>query len=170
MDAMPARPAWLSRINEICLELGSLPRPFVDRATLEGLLQVGRRRAQQILAPCVSDHVGASGVADRDAVIRRLRDIAAGEQERFEIERRQKVADLIQRLRQERIESPQILVEAPIRVLSQQLRNLPEGVSIAPGRITVEFAEPRQALEKLLALAMALSNDYEAFVARLPRF
>jgi hypothetical protein len=55
-------------------------------------------------------------------------------------------------------------------VLSQQLRNLPEGVSIAPGRITVEFAEPRQALEKLLALAMALSNDYEAFVARLPRF
>jgi hypothetical protein len=103
-------------------------------------------------------------------VIRRLRDIAAGEQERFEIERRQKVADLIQRLRQERIESPQILVEAPIRVLSQQLRNLPEGVSIAPGRITVEFAEPRQALEKLLALAMALSNDYEAFVARLPRF
>jgi hypothetical protein len=48
-------------------------------------------------------------------------------------------------------------------VFSQQLRNLPAGVSIAPGRITVEFAEPRQALEKLLALAMAIGNDYEQF-------
>jgi hypothetical protein len=160
---MPARPAWISRINEICSELESLRRPFVDRATLEVLLQVGRRRAQQILAPCVSHQVGSSGLAARDAVIRHLREIAAGEQERFEIERRHKVADVIEKLRRERIESPQVLVEAPVRVFSQQLRNLPAGVSITPGRITVEFTEPRQALEKLLALAMAIGNDYEQF-------
>jgi hypothetical protein len=48
MDSMPARPAWIGRINEICTELERLPRPFVDRSTLEALLQVGRRRAQQI--------------------------------------------------------------------------------------------------------------------------
>jgi hypothetical protein len=54
-------------------------------------------------------------------------------------------------------------MEAPVRVLSQQLQNLPAGVSIAPGRIIVEFTEPRDALEKLLALAMAIGNDYEAF-------
>jgi hypothetical protein len=73
------------------------------------------------------------------------------------------VADVIEKLRRERIESPQVLVEAPVRVFSQQLRNLPAGVSIAPGRITVEFTEPRQALEKLLALAMAIGNKYEQF-------
>jgi hypothetical protein len=44
---MPASPRWLSRINEICTELASLPRPFVDRATAEAVLGVGRRRAQQ---------------------------------------------------------------------------------------------------------------------------
>ena len=34
MGFVPARPAWISRINEICTELERLPRPFVDRATL----------------------------------------------------------------------------------------------------------------------------------------
>jgi hypothetical protein len=149
MGSMPARPAWISRINGICSELESLPRPFVDRSTLESVLQVGRRRAQQILAPCVSDHVRANGLADREAIIRRLSEIAAGEEDRFEIKRRHKVAGVIEKLRRERIESPQVLVEAPVRVLSQQFRRLPAGVTIAPGRITVEFTEPQQALEKL---------------------
>jgi hypothetical protein len=38
MRFVPARPAWISRINEICSELERLPRPFVDRSTLEALL------------------------------------------------------------------------------------------------------------------------------------
>jgi hypothetical protein len=160
---MPARAAWISRINEISTELERLPRPFIDRSTIEVLLQVGRRRAQQILAPCVSDRVGANGLAERDTVIRRLHEIAEGQEEHFETERRRKVAYVIEKLRRERIESPQVLIEAPVRVLSQQLLNLPAGVAITPGRITVEFTEPQQALEKLLALAMAIGNDYELF-------
>jgi hypothetical protein len=95
--------------------------------------------------------------------MRRLREMAAGEEEHFEIARRRKVAGAIEKLRLERIEQPQVLVEAPVRVVSQQFRNLPAGVTIAPGRIIVEFAEPKQALEKLLALAMAIGNDYEHF-------
>ena len=56
---MPAKPGWFSKINEVIRELEALPRPFVDRAAVEFLLGVGRRRAQQILAPCIMDHVGA---------------------------------------------------------------------------------------------------------------
>ena len=52
---MPAKPLWYSRIHEIVRELDALPRPFVDRATVEFLLGVGRRRAQQILAPCITE-------------------------------------------------------------------------------------------------------------------
>jgi len=96
-------------------------------------------------------------------VIRRLHEIAEDQEEHFEVERRRKVAEVIEKLRRERIESPQVLIEAPVRIMSQQLRNLPAGVSITRGRITVEFAEPREALEKLLALAMAIGNDYELF-------
>jgi hypothetical protein len=41
---MPAKPLWYSRIHLIIQNLQSLPRPFVDRPTVEFLLGVGRRR------------------------------------------------------------------------------------------------------------------------------
>jgi hypothetical protein len=160
---MPASPRWLSHINEICAELSSLPRPFVDRATAEAVLGVGRRRAQQLLAPCISDHVGSNGLADREVFIRHLRALAAGEDRDFERGRRRRVASVLDGLRRERLERPQLPVEAPHRILTQELADLPAGVTLAPGHITVEFREPREALEKLLALAMAVSNDFEGF-------
>jgi hypothetical protein len=130
---------------------------------LEFLLGVGRRRAQQILAPCVVDRVGTSGLADRDALITRLEKIAEGDEGFYEIERRRNVANLIGALRQERIAQPQLLVEAPTAVVNQAFETLPAGVRLEPGRILVEFDQPQQGLEKLLALAMAISNDFDSF-------
>jgi hypothetical protein len=161
---MPAKPAWLSRINDVILHLESLPRPFVDRPTVEFLLAVGPRRAQQIMAPCVSDHIGSSGLADRHALISHLRHLANGEDGVYELQRRRKVATLLAQLRQQRLEQPRLLVEAPLQVVSQEFTNLPAGVRLEPGRITVDFDQPQQALEKLLALAMAISNDFDRFV------
>ena len=63
----------------------------------------------------------------------------------------------------DRLERPQLLVEAPVQVLTQEFENLPSGVGLEPGRITVTFEQPQQALEKLLALAMAISNDFDHF-------
>ena len=145
------------------LELQGLPRPFVDRATVEFLLGVGRRRAQQILAPCVTDRVGTNGLADRDALIAHLRRLAEGDDGYYERQRRRKVAAVLAALQKERLERPQLLVEAPVQVLAQQFANLPAGVTVERGRITVEFVEPQQALEKLLALAMAIGNDFDRF-------
>jgi hypothetical protein len=121
------------------------------------------------MAPCVTNHVGTSGVADRDALIERLKQIADGQEAFYEIERRRKVARLITDLRQQRIEQPQLLVEAPTAVMNQEFENLPEGVTLEPGRITVEFADPQQGLEKLLALAMAISNDFDLFERQVDR-
>jgi len=160
---MPAKPAWLSQINDIVRELEALPRPFVDRATVEFLLGVGRRRAQQILAPCVTDRVGASGLADRDSLIDRLRRVADGEDGYYERQRRRKVGQILAQLHKERLERPQLLVEAPVQILTQEFENLPAGVRLEPGQITVTFDQPQEALEKLLALAMAISNDSDLF-------
>jgi hypothetical protein len=60
-------------------------------------------------------------------------------------------------------ERPRLLVEAPTQFLNQEFANLPPGVHLGPGRIIVEFTSPQHALEKLLALAMAISNDFERF-------
>jgi hypothetical protein len=160
---MPAKPAWLSKISEVICQLEALPRSFVDRATVEFLLGVGRRRAQQIMAPCITDRVGANGLADRRALIAYLRRLSEDEEGYYERQRRRKVAAILVQLQKERMERPQLLMEAPIEVLAQELENLPDGVRLEPGRITVTFDQPQQALEKLLALAMAVSNDFDRF-------
>jgi hypothetical protein len=160
---MPAKPSWYSKLDDVIRELERLPRPFVDRATLEFLLGVGRRRAQQILAPCITERVGTNGLADRDALILRLRRVAEGDDSYYERQRRRNVAQILAQLQKDRRERPQLLVEAPSRVVNQEIENLPVGVCLEPGRITLTFDQPQQALEKLLALAMAISNDFELF-------
>ena len=160
---MPAKPVWYSKINDIVRELQSLPRPFVDRATVEFLLGVGRRRAQQIMAPSITHRVGANGLADRDAFIAHLRRLADADDGFYERQRRRHVAETLSRLQKERLERPRLLVEAPVRILTQEFANLPAGIRLEPGRITVTFDQPQQALEKLLALAMAVSNDFARF-------
>ena len=160
---MPAKPTWYRNLPHILKELRDHSLPFVDRSTLEVLLGVSRRRAQQIMAPCVADRVGSNGLADRDALIIRLERIAAGDEAFHEIQRRRKVAEVISNLRQERVERPRLLIEAPTTVINQEFAGLPGGVQLEPGRITVEFRYPQEGLEKLLALAMAISNDFDRF-------
>lgn len=160
---MPGKPVWYSKINEVVRELEALPRPFVDRATVEFLLGVGRRRAQQILAPCIVDHVGTNGLANREAFIAHLRRLAEGDDGYYERRRRRQVGAFLAEWQRERLERPQLLVEAPVEVLTQQLENLPDGVRLEPGRITVTFDQAQEALEKLLALAMAIGNDFDRF-------
>jgi hypothetical protein len=160
---VPAKPSWYSKVDYITAELRSSTRPLIDRATIEFLFGVGRRRAQQIMAPCITDRVGTNGLADRDALIARVRRLAEGDDGHYEIERRRKVANLLDRLRTERIHQPQLLVEAPVHVVNQEFEDLPAGVRLERGRICVDFDTPQQGLEKLLALAMAISNDFERF-------
>lgn len=160
---MPAKPAWLSNIDAVVRELEALPGPFVDRATVELFLGVGRRRAQQILAPCITEHVGRSALAERDRVITHLRRLQQREDAGYELQRRRRVSEALEKWRTARLEQPQVMVEAPVEVVSQGLAELPEGVDIEAGRITIRFESPQQALEKLLALAMAIGNEWERF-------
>ena len=154
---MPDKPIWAGHLDEVVRQLRELPDPWVERATLERLLRIGRRRAQQILAPCVGRQIGANGVADREVIIAHLHRLAAGEAAHYERQRRLRLARQIEALQQERRTA--VLVEAPTGIVNQQLENLPAGVSVTPGRISVEFKSTREALEKLLALAMAVGND-----------
>lgn len=160
---MPAKPCWLNKIDDVIRDLEARPLPFVDRATVELLLGVGRRRAQQIMAPCIRDRVGTNGLADRDAFIAHLRRLAEGNEGYYERQRRRNVAVALAEWRKERLERPRLLVEAPVQVLTQELENLPEGLRLEPGRIIVTFEQAQQALEKLLSLAIAISNDFDRF-------
>jgi len=96
-------------------------------------------------------------------MIAHLKRLAAGDQAHYERRRRQRLAQVLEGLRQEALAQPKVLVEAPVTVLSQQFANLPEGVSISPGAISITFSTPSEALQRLLALAMAIGNDFNEF-------
>jgi len=154
---MPDKPTWCGSLDTISRDLRALPDHWIDRATIEQVLGIGRRRAQQILAPCVERQVGVNGMADRETVIAHLGRLATGDTAHYENQRRSRLAEHLGTLQSERRKA--LLVEAPSAIVNQELGNLPEGVSITPGRITVTFNTTQQALEKLLALAMAAGND-----------
>ena len=160
---MPDKPTWYGRLDQVIAELSDLPWPWVDRETLQSLLRVGPRRAQQVLRPCVTRQVGANGVAEREELIAHLRRLAAGDEVHYERRRRQRLAQVLEGLRQAALAQPKVLVEAPATVLNQELANLPEGVSISPGAISITFSSPNEALQRLLSLAMAIGNDFSEF-------
>ena len=59
-----------------------------------------------------------------------------------------------------------IRVPLPVETLNSKLASLPEGVSVERDRIEVRFDGPKNAVERLYALAYALVNDYERFERR----
>jgi len=161
---MPAKPAWYGRLEEILAELDALPCPSIPRGTVEFLLRVGPRRAQQIMAPCVTEQIGTSLLADRRLLISHLRALA-GESGHYESRRQRTVAVTLDQLRTDWLEKPKVFVAAPVDIVNQRFEDLPGGIEFSPGRIVVHFTDPAQALEKMLALAMAIGKDMERFAA-----
>lgn len=154
-DKVPDKPTWYGRLDDVIAELSNLPFPWIDRQTLQSLLHVGPRRAQQILRPCGARRIGSNIVADREELIAHLKRLASGDVAYYERQRRQRLAKALAQ--------PTVWVAAPATVLSQEFANLPEGVEVMPGRISVTFSSPQEALERLLALAMAIGNDFSEF-------
>ncbi|MGO9256747.1 MAG: hypothetical protein ACLQU1_10655 [Bryobacteraceae bacterium] len=168
---MPDKPLWLNRLPEALRQLANSAEPWIDRPALESLLGVGRRRAQQLLAPVAKRRVGASLVAHRDDVMAHLKQIAAGQEAYYEERRRKHLWEHLAQARREWVRQPPVLVEASQaemrRVAVHDLDGLPEGVDLAPGSITVRFRDPDEALRKLMALAMAISRNRHAFDQRV---
>ena len=73
------------------------------------------------------------------------------------------MAESIEKLRQAWLETPRVVVEAPEAISKQEFDDLPSGVHVGPGTITVEFGSVQEGLAKLLALAMAIGNDFARF-------
>jgi len=160
---MPSKPLWLDRLSQVIEQLEQRAEPWVDRATLESLLGVGRRRAQQLLAQVPGQTIGASSVVRRDDLIDHLRHVAAGQDAYYE---RRRLKQLWSRL-----DKPPVLVAVPSsevrRLQSHDFAALPEGVELAPGSITVRFQDAGEALRKLMALAIAVGQNRAAFEERV---
>ncbi|BDC48163.1 hypothetical protein F183_A04790 [Bryobacterales bacterium F-183] len=147
-------------------ELRGFPAPVIDRATVERMFQVRRRRANQILARMGGYQVGRTGLVERHIFVANLEAIAAGEEFHYEQRRRVRVHEKLAEARRiARAKQVKIQPAAPVPAGPK----LPSGVSIAPGEIRIAFDTPETLLTRLFELSQTIANDYEEFVAKLPQ-
>lgn len=167
---MPDKPLWFDRLPQAIRSLQAMADPWVGRAEIESLLGVGRRRAQQLLAP-LAGRVGTSLVARRVDVTAHLERVARGEAAWYEGRRQKRLWTGLDPIRDAWAEQPPVLVEVTPaqmeRVERRDLEGLPDGVELAPGSIRLRFSTPEEALQKLAALAMAIGRNRAGFEERV---
>ena len=74
---MPAKPAWLLRVPQIIEEVRSLQAPVVDRAMLERMLGVRRRRAIDLMRRVGGYQCGRTYLISREDILKWLERVQA---------------------------------------------------------------------------------------------
>ena len=129
------------------------------RAAVEvTLFGVGKVRAAALMKTFGAELVGNQRTLPRTKLLQQLKKHRGRAAFRGEEERR---ARLVAELQQARLTG--VRFKVPAATMSAKLANLPEGVSVARGRIEVRFDGAENVLERLFALAQALGNDYVRF-------
>ena len=155
---VPAKPRWLLSIPDAISQLEQLDRTLLTRRDVERLFGVSKARAATLMQTFGAELVGNQRTLPRTKLLQQLKKHRGRAAFRGEEERR---ARLVAELQQARLTG--VRFKVPAETMSAKLANLPEGVSVARGRIEVRFDGAENALERLFALAQALGNDYVRF-------
>jgi hypothetical protein len=163
---MPAKPLWLIRLPTIRHEIASLPAPVFDRALVERVFQVGRRRAIQLLDHFGGYQAGRTFLIPKAQLLTAVDGILNGGDYRCEKRRRERLSAGLEELRRRHAAAGVRLPVAP-DVWGRDVAGLGPGVHLEPGRLVVEFTTAYELLARLFELAQAVSNDYERFRDRV---
>jgi hypothetical protein len=164
---MPAKPEWLLRLPEIRAELEHLDVPIVDRASIERIFGLKRRRAIELLHQFGGYQAGRTFLLDRARLLEALQSLESQEGYTAEKRRRERLRDVVEASREHLISTR---VRIPVRAAAARasLDRLAPGVLLMPGMLSIEFRHPVELLEKLYGLAQAISHDFEKFEELLP--
>jgi hypothetical protein len=159
---MPAKPEWLLRLPEIRVELEHLDVPVVDRAGIERIFGLKRRRAIELLHQFGGYQAGRTFLLDRARLLEALKSLESREDYTAEKRRRERLRDVVEASREHLILTR---VQIPVRAAAVRpsLDRLAPGVLLLPGILSIEFRHPIELLEKLYGLAQALTHDFEKF-------
>jgi len=153
---MPDKPTYMHRLSSILAEAkSSKPIPFFRRLDVEALFGLKRRQAINLM-----HRIGAVRVSHEIAVPQRdlvawLEKMARDPAGPREIRRQERVIGRIVDLKAE------AAARAIKIVLPDGIRpaDLPEGVGLEPGLLTVSFENERQLLERLFQLARVFAAN-----------
>jgi len=161
---MPAKPVWLLKIPEIVAMLESCDLPVVDRAIIERLFGLRRRRAIELLHRLGGYQTGKTFLVDRHVLIGNLRRLAAGEEFDRESRRKERLGGAIDQLRRYNA-AARVVIPVPADVFNRKLKDLSPGLALEPGHLHVAFSGAEELLSKLYELAQVASNDFDRFRA-----
>ncbi len=155
---MPDKPSYLHRLTSILAEARTpKPIPFFRRCDIEALFGLKRRQAINLM-----HEIGAIRVSHEIAVAQKdlvswLEQKALDPAHIREIRRQTKVIGRIVELKAEAAaRAIKIVLPDPAPAI-----DLPPGVSLHPGKLTVTFADQEQLLQRLFLLARAFAaNPY----------
>jgi hypothetical protein len=163
---MPAQPLWLARLPAILIQVAAPDAPlWWDRAAVEKLFGLRRRRAIALLHQMGATYVGKNLAIERSALRRFLEQPRRQDAQQEEQARAARVATRLAQLRREQ-HARQVSIPLPAAA-RLAFAGLPAGIDLQRRQLTIAFETPRELLEKLVALAQALMNDYETFEAQL---
>ena len=164
---MPAKPEWLLRLPEIRAELEHLDVPVVDRAGIERLFRLRRRRAIELMHQFGGYQTGRTFLVDRARLLEALQALESQEDYGAEKRRRERLGDVVEASREHLIS---MRVRIPVRATAARasLDRLAPGVLLLPGVLSIEFQRPIELLEKLYWLSQAIAHDFEKFEGLLP--
>lgn len=159
---MPPKPQWFLRVPQIRDELAALDTPVVDRATVERTFGLRRRRAIELMHAFAGYLAGRMLLIERRALLARLDAMIAGDEFVYERRRMERLAAKLDELRRARA-AARVVIRTDRSAVNRKTADLPAGIRIAPGRLTVDFADAEDLLSSLLDLARAAANDFEEF-------
>lgn len=164
---MPANPMYFRRLPEIMKTLQAFSGEFLDRATIEKLFGVRRRTAINLMHKCGGYQVGRTFLISRQQLIAALEKLAAGDAAQVEIERKQRVADLLDEAYMKTVQNRLKVAIAPRTeaVLLDSLTN----VHLGPHELRIAFEDEVELYEKLALLSQALLSDPDGVSKRLGR-
>ena len=162
---MPARPSYFHRLADAIATFRRLPSDWIDRRTVEETLGVSKTVAWRLLRRCgASDGPGNTLVCRRDTLVAALEHIYRDDDCQREVGRRDRLESRLGQLLAAARSRHVRLAPAQdgVAIVSSRFGKLPDGISLTPRELTVQFDDSADFLRKIGAIVFALQNDYEA--------
>jgi hypothetical protein len=163
---VPANPSWAWRIPDVLSALRGYPEQWIDRRQVEELFGCSKTVAWRILrAAGVEPGLGRALLCRREDLIARLERIASGggAVER-EIARRERLDQLLERIRPDVIASLTKVAhdDKAVALVNTRFCGLPPNVELTPTSLRIDFHGMEDFLQAFGAVVYALNNDFEA--------
>jgi hypothetical protein len=153
---MPDNPSYIHKLEGILAEARSpKPIPFFRRRDIEALFGLKKRQAVNLMHRIGAIRVSRELAVDKRDLVRWLEQMLSDPSVVAEWRRHNRVVDRIIELKAETA-ARAVKIALPDPKPSMEL---PDGVSLQPGLLTISFENDQQLLERLFLLARVLATQ-----------